>query len=129
MLETVKSAVLAVAIFALMALAQTSRAGAAAAYGIASLVPPKAYLNMPRSARGKMPALLSQTGAFTDLRTMAPAAGLIPYDLIVPFWSDGAAKIAVHGASEGPADRLHAGWRMDFSGRHGIREDLRAADG
>ena len=92
-METVKSAVLAVAIFALMALAQTSRAGAAAAYGIASLVPPKAYLNMPRSARGKMPALLSQTGAFTDLRTMAPAPGLIPYDVILPFWSDGAAKV------------------------------------
>src|SRR5580692_9990078 len=81
------------AVFALMAMAQTGRADAPAAFGIASRVPAKAYLNMPRSAHGKMPALLSQTGAFTDLRTLTPAAGLIPYDLIVPFWSDGAAKV------------------------------------
>ena len=92
-METVKSAVLAIAVFALMAMAQTGRADAPAAFGIASRVPAKAYLNMPRSAHGKMPALLSQTGAFTDLRTLTPAAGLIPYDLIVPFWSDGAAKV------------------------------------
>jgi uncharacterized repeat protein (TIGR03806 family) len=92
-LETFKSAVIAVAIFALLAVARTSRADAPAAYGIASRVPSKAYLNMPRSAHGKIPALLSQTGAFTDLRTMTPVPGLIPYDLIVPFWSDGAAKV------------------------------------
>lgn len=76
-----------------MALAQTSRAEAPATYGIASRVAPQAYLNMPRSAHGKMPALLSQTGAFTDMRALTPASGLIPYDLIVPFWSDGAAKV------------------------------------
>jgi uncharacterized repeat protein (TIGR03806 family) len=92
-LETFKSAAIAVAMAALLALAPTSRADAPAAYGIASRVPPKAYLNMPASAQGKIPALLSQTGAFTDLRTLTPAAGLIPYDLIVPFWSDGAAKV------------------------------------
>ena len=39
-----------------------------------------------------MPKLLSQTGAFSDLASLQPAAELLPYDLNVPFWSDGAAK-------------------------------------
>jgi len=55
-------------------------------------VAPKAFLNMPRRAVGRPPRLLSQTGAFTDLRTLTPSSGLIPYDLVVPFWSDGAMK-------------------------------------
>ena len=92
-MEIFKAAAVAVALSALVALAPASRAEGPAAFGIASRVPPKAYLNMPANAQGKIPALLSQTGAFTDLRTLAPAAGLIPYDLIVPFWSDGAAKV------------------------------------
>ncbi|MEA3150677.1 MAG: hypothetical protein QOD56_1616, partial [Gammaproteobacteria bacterium] len=46
----------------------------------------------PRRADGKIPALLSQTGAFKDLRRLIPADGLIPYELVVAFWSDGAAK-------------------------------------
>jgi uncharacterized repeat protein (TIGR03806 family) len=92
-LETLKSAAIAVAMSALVVLAPASRAETPAAFGIASRVAPKAYLNMPANAQGKFPALLSQTGAFTDLRTLTPAAGLIPYDLIVPFWSDGAAKV------------------------------------
>ncbi len=47
---------------------------------------------MPPRADGAVPPLLSQTGAFRDLRRLLPSDGLIPYDLIVPFWSDGAAK-------------------------------------
>ena len=39
-----------------------------------------------------IPALLSQTGAFASLATLTPAAGVIPYDVNVPFWSDGAVK-------------------------------------
>lgn len=38
------------------------------------------------------PALLSQVGAFTDLNTMSPALGVMPYDLNEPFWSDHAIK-------------------------------------
>jgi uncharacterized repeat protein (TIGR03806 family) len=52
----------------------------------------KAFLQMPARADGVLPRLLSQTGAFADTRSLAPNAALIPYDLIVPFWSDGAAK-------------------------------------
>jgi len=41
---------------------------------------------------GGAPALLSETGLFTDLATLTPASGLIEYDLNLPFWSDGARK-------------------------------------
>jgi uncharacterized repeat protein (TIGR03806 family) len=61
-------------------------------YGISSRIAPRAYLNMPHTAGGKIPALLSQTGAFSDTRRLIPADGLIPYDLVVAFWSDGAVK-------------------------------------
>jgi uncharacterized repeat protein (TIGR03806 family) len=47
---------------------------------------------MPASAGGTLPSLLSQTGAFADTRTLTPSVGLIPYDLVVAFWSDGARK-------------------------------------
>jgi uncharacterized repeat protein (TIGR03806 family) len=39
-----------------------------------------------------MPKLLSQTGAFTDLKTMTPQKFLIPYSVNSPLWSDGAVK-------------------------------------
>jgi len=53
---------------------------------------PRPYLNMPHLAAGKMPLLLSQTGAFSDVARLQIDNGLIPYDLIVAFWSDGARK-------------------------------------
>jgi len=37
--------------------------------------------------------LLSQTGAFADTRHLIVNKTLIPYDLIVAFWSDGASKL------------------------------------
>ena len=40
---------------------------------------PAAYLYMPPDAGTPAPALLSQTGAFVDVRTLAPAAGLVAY--------------------------------------------------
>lgn len=38
------------------------------------------------------PALLSQTGAFTDLANLTPAAGVVPYGVNAPLWSDAALK-------------------------------------
>ena len=38
------------------------------------------------------PARLSDTGLYADLATMTPAPGLVPYDVNVPLWSDGATK-------------------------------------
>lgn len=47
---------------------------------------------MPPDTNSVLPKLLSKTGAFADVRSLLPAAGLIPYDLNVSFWSDGASK-------------------------------------
>jgi uncharacterized repeat protein (TIGR03806 family) len=63
-----------------------------APYGLASRVPTKPYLQMPPLADGKIPALLSQTGVFSDTARRIPNTGLIPYELIAAFWSDGADK-------------------------------------
>ena len=67
-----------------------------AAAGIRPPSPPSgrapAYLRMPHLENGALPPLLSQTGAFKDAAMLIPEDGLIPYDLNVPFWSDGAAK-------------------------------------
>jgi len=60
--------------------------------GLASRPQAKAYLSMPDRAEGAMPPLLSQTGAFDDTPNLSPDAALIPYDLVAPFWSDGASK-------------------------------------
>lgn len=39
------------------------------------------------------PQFLSQTGVFTDLSTLTPAPGLVPYSVASPLWSDGAEKL------------------------------------
>lgn len=39
-----------------------------------------------------LPATLAATGAFSDLNTLTPNAGVVPYELNVPFWSDNAQK-------------------------------------
>jgi uncharacterized repeat protein (TIGR03806 family) len=45
----------------------------------------------PPSSR-PMPQLLSQTGAFSDLATLTPNPGLVPYTVNSPLWSDAAIK-------------------------------------
>ena len=74
---------------------------ASAPYGLASRIAPKPYLFMPQDAGGKIPALLSQTGVFKDTRNLVPSEGLIPYDLVVPFWSDGTSKLRWAAAPDG----------------------------
>lgn len=54
--------------------------------------PAKILWHLPENAAGPLPRLLSQTGVLQDTPNLVPAAGLAPYDLIVPFWSDGAEK-------------------------------------
>jgi uncharacterized repeat protein (TIGR03806 family) len=61
----------------------------------------KPFLNMPQTANGEMPRLLSQTGAFANVRTLTPERGMLPYDLVVPFWSDGAEKSRLVAIPEG----------------------------
>lgn len=38
------------------------------------------------------PKRLSDTGAFADVATLTPQSGVVPYDVQVPLWSDGAVK-------------------------------------
>jgi len=40
----------------------------------------------------KFPRTLTETGCFQNVATLAPAAGLVPYDVNSPLWSDGATK-------------------------------------
>jgi uncharacterized repeat protein (TIGR03806 family) len=61
----------------------------------------KPFLNMPETAAGEMPRLLSQTGAFENVRTFTPTRGLLPYDLVLAFWSDGAEKSRFVAIPEG----------------------------
>lgn len=52
----------------------------------------KIYKLVPQSVTPEPPALLSATGAFTDLTNLTPASGLIPYTVNSPLWSDSARK-------------------------------------
>src|ERR1700761_3466475 len=72
---------------------QVARAESAAPYGLESRTAPRPYLLMPHTADGKLPTLLSQTGVFKDTRNLVPSDGLIPYELALAFWSDGADKL------------------------------------
>jgi uncharacterized repeat protein (TIGR03806 family) len=49
-------------------------------------------LGMPATASGRIPQRLSETGAFADVRQLIPANELIPYEINLSFWSDGADK-------------------------------------
>lgn len=46
----------------------------------------------PPPASRPLPTLLSETGTFADLATLAPTNGLIPYTVNSPLWSDTALK-------------------------------------
>jgi uncharacterized repeat protein (TIGR03806 family) len=72
-----------------------------APYGLASRTAARPYLQMPPRADGDIPRLLSQTGAFRDTAQLTPSDALIPYELIVPFWSDGADKVRWIGVPNG----------------------------
>jgi uncharacterized repeat protein (TIGR03806 family) len=61
-------------------------------YGLTTRATSQPYLRMPATPDGVFPPLLSQTGAFKDVQKLIPTGTLIPYDVAVPFWSDGASK-------------------------------------
>jgi uncharacterized repeat protein (TIGR03806 family) len=83
---------LIVFIFFVRQLSPLAAAEISGVYGLDSRLGGKAYLQMPERADGTFPRLLSQTGAFKDTARFVPVEALVPYDLIVPFWSDGAEK-------------------------------------
>lgn len=55
-------------------------------------VAPPRFAHLSPDERQAFPVRLSETGVFSDLRSLTPAPGLVAYYLNVPFWSDGAAK-------------------------------------
>jgi uncharacterized repeat protein (TIGR03806 family) len=74
--------------------------------------------------RGAFPKKLSQTGLFASVKDHKPAAGLIPYSVVAPAWSDGAIKefyLALPGESQiefeaiefpQPAPGAPRGWKF-----------------
>jgi uncharacterized repeat protein (TIGR03806 family) len=69
------------------------------------------YKIAPLGAAPTAPALLSQVGAFKNLSTMEPQDGVLPYELIEPFWSDNAEKfrwmmIPNDGTHDTPAEQI-----------------------
>ena len=94
----------------LIALASCSRT---APFGLADRIATKPYLEMPSEADGKIPLLLSQTGVFSDTPKRIASTGLIPYELNVAFWSDGADKSRWIAVPEGKIDFSPSGeWRF-----------------
>ncbi len=82
-------------------------------YGIDARITPKPYLGMPAEADGPIPPLLSQTGVFSDTAKRIASPGLIPYDLNVAFWSDGADKLRWIALPEGKIRFSPSGeWRF-----------------
>src|SRR5437868_3453710 len=61
-------------------------------YGLTERPTTKPYLEMPETDRGSLPPKLSQTGAFKNTAALTPSESLIPYDINLAFYSDGAAK-------------------------------------
>lgn len=49
-------------------------------------------LKLVHATTQQPPATLSATGAFSNLATLTPAAGVLPFDLNSPLWSDNAVK-------------------------------------
>lgn len=83
---------------------RTDDQGTARSYGLETRIPATAYLNMPSNAGGEFPPLLSQTGVFSDVSALKTEAALIPYDLVLGFWSDGAIKSRWVAIPEGKVD-------------------------
>ena len=82
-------------------------------YGLDARVIPRAFLRMPRQVSGELPKLLSETGVFTDLRSLTPSAGVLPYDIAVAFWSDGANKSRLVAIPKGTVQFSPTGeWRF-----------------
>ncbi len=84
------------AVWFLFAFLACAPAGAAPPpYGLDDRGPIGPYLNgvMPPTAGAfPFPPVLSATGAFSNLETLTPAEGLVPFAVNSPLWTDGALK-------------------------------------
>lgn len=78
---------------ACLALLTAAACGTDEAAWTRSPLPP--FLGLPAAvdeACSGFPRLLSETGIFTDLATLTPIAGIAPFEVNQPLWSDGATK-------------------------------------
>lgn len=74
----------------------------------------KLYRLAKATSADEPPALLSETGAFSDLATLTPSADLIPYRVNAPLWSDHAVKFRWMSIPNDGAP-YEAGETIDFS--------------
>jgi len=81
-----------IAVAGSLGILEISSGNPASGYGLTARPAAKAYLEMPQTDREPFPPRLSQTGAFKDTSDLSPADSLIPYDINVAFYSDGAVK-------------------------------------
>ncbi len=87
---------------------------AQAPYGLDSRAPIGPYLNNtmpPFDGAFPFPTVLSATGAFSDVSNVVPTAGLIPFSVNSPLWSDAALKqrwmaVPNDGAPYGPDEQI-----------------------
>jgi autotransporter-associated beta strand protein len=114
----------------------TVNAGSGLPYGLTNTLPVSAFLNMPTTFNGTLPALLSQTGAFSDTTNRIPAGGLIPYVPNTILWSDGAVKsrymaLPNNGGTLTPDQQISflPTNSLDVPGGDGVREELRPRRG
>ncbi|MEM8892903.1 MAG: PQQ-dependent sugar dehydrogenase, partial [Bacteroidota bacterium] len=69
------------------------------------------YRIQPSSSSQEPPATLSATGAFSDVQSLTPAPGFVPYDMYESFWSDNAIKqrwmmLPNDGSYDTPAEQV-----------------------
>jgi uncharacterized repeat protein (TIGR03806 family) len=74
----------------------------------------KSIVNMPATRDAAAPRLLSQVGVFSDLATLTPIPELMPYDINVSFWSDGAEKQRWIGVPAGERIKFSADGEWTF---------------
>jgi uncharacterized repeat protein (TIGR03806 family) len=65
-------------------------------------------------AAGRFPRRLSETGLFASVKDNIPAAGLIPYELNMPFWSDFAVKDRYIALPRKQSVRFHGRDKWEF---------------
>ena len=66
-----------------------------------------------------LPPTLADAGIFSDLATLTPHAGIIPYDVAVPYWTDGADKRHWFSVLD-PANRMVFRDRQSWTFQPGI---------
>jgi uncharacterized repeat protein (TIGR03806 family) len=74
---------------------------------------------------GNVPQNLSETGCVVASNAQQPAAGLIPYAINAPFWSDGAAKDRWIAVPDGQAITVRTDGDWDFPNRSVLMKNFR----